>query len=268
MKIDDRYEVRGLLGSGGMSEVHRAWDSLLKQDVAIKIARGSGVTALLREAAALRRIDHPGVPRFIDVRHDADGAWLVMELVSGESLDAMVERSVLSETEFVMFATQLLDTIRAAHRVGVLHLDLKPQNVFVERMPDVGLRGKLLDFGIATIEPAEAENSEPPVMGSLFFMAPERFDRQPVDCRTDLYSAGCVFYFSLAGQHPFQGDVAAQVMVAHLRHIRRPLSELRPDIHPAIAGWIEWLMDRKPENRPASAKEALDDFRKRLGERD
>ena len=265
--IGNRYELRDLLGKGGMSEVYCARDSLLEQDVAVKVARGFAADALVREGEALKCIKHRGVPTFIEAGRSGDEAWLVMQLIHGESLEAIIVRAAFSEGEFVMFARQLLEILVAAHEAGVLHLDLKPENVFVGRDAPAELRVTLLDFGIASQQHAPSHDSGDEVMGSLFFMAPERFDRKPVDCRTDLYSAGCVFYFSLTGQHPFLGDTAAQVMVAHLRHIRRPLCELRPDIHPAIAGWIESLMERRPEDRPASANAAIEDLERRLSER-
>ena len=101
------------------------------------------------------------------------------------------------------------------------------------------------------------------VTGSLFFMAPERFDRAPGDMRADMYSLGCVCYQALTGQPPFQGDTAAQVMVAHLRHQFTPLAELRPDLPAFIPRWVEWLLSHRPEDRPASASIALAAFRAR-----
>lgn len=265
--ISDRYELRGLLGKGGMSEVHRAWDRQRHQEVAIKIAHGTTVDALLHEADILRRIDHPGAPAFIETGSQGDQAWLVMGLVDGESLETSIERAVMQTPEFEVFAIQMLEVLIAAHERGVLHLDLKPENIFIKRATGQPLSVKVMDFGIASTSANPAGDSTA-VMGSLFYMAPERFDRLPVDGRADLYSLGCICYFALTGQCPFQGETAAQVMVAHLRHVLTPLQEMRPDIEPSIASWIEWLMQRNPSDRPMSAKAALDEFRARLRRED
>ena len=95
------------------------------------------------------------------------------------------------------------------------------------------------------------------MLGSLYYMAPERFDRLPCDARSDLYSIGCVFYFAFSGLAPFQGETAPQVMVAHLRHLVVPLRQRRPDLNAYLAGWVEWLMMRDPADRPTSASAAL-----------
>lgn len=265
--ITSRYELRGLLGKGGMSEVHRAWDRHQDRLVAVKIARGTAVDAILHEADVLRRIDHPGVPAFIDAGSQGDQAWLVMEFANGESLETSIERSVFQAPEFAAFTTQMLEVLIAAHGLGVLHLDLKPENIFVERSSDGSMRTKVLDFGIARVDGNPASRPTA-VMGSLFYMAPERFDHLPVDGRTDLYALGCVCYFVLTGQCPFQGETSAQVMVAHLRHLLTPLRGMRTDIHPTIASWTEWLMQREPADRPTSAKVALDEFRTCLRHQD
>lgn len=265
--IPDNYELRGLLGQGGMSEVRLAWDRKLQREVALKSARGTAATVLLHEAQVLQRIRHAGIP-VVYAFGSASGeseAWMAMEVARGESLEAFVDREVMSVAEFVPFAEQALEALGAAHEQGVLHLDLKPDNIFIYRDAEDGVSVKILDFGCARSEFASAlgQDLSGAVMGSLFFMAPERFDRLPCDARSDLYSLGCVFYFALSGLAPFFGDTAPQVMVAHLRHLMVPLRERRPDIDPSLTAWVESLMQRHITARPMSAAAALELLRER-----
>ena len=154
--IPDDYELRGLLGLGGMSVVHRAWDRRRNREVALKVARGTAAKALLNEAKVLQRLQHVGIPAVyacgVDSAEIEKGesmeaaktdckpvtlcphnheAWMAMELVAGESLEALVGRSALSEGEFVLIAQRVLEALGAAHEQGVLHLDLKPENIVV-----------------------------------------------------------------------------------------------------------------------------------------
>lgn len=262
--MNDRFEVRDLIARGDASSVHRVWDRQLNREVALKRVRGSDAGLLLREARLLRVVSHPNIVACLDVGEDEDGAFLVMELVAGETLDQMVSLGVLSSGDFVELAAQALTALCEIHAKGFVHLDLKPENLVVSRGADGSIRLKLLDLGIAQpigggLSPGEIQSDA--VMGSLFFMAPERFDRAPADSRSDLYSLGCVCYHALTGKHPFQGDAAPQVMVAHLRHTFVPLAELRPDLPAYVPEWIEWLFSRQIENRPTSAVVALDALR-------
>jgi len=255
--MNNRYEIRNIIATGGEATIHLGWDRLMSREVAVKRARtAAGDDALLREAAILGRIQHPSIVAMLDAGKDERGAFLVMERVDGRTLEEKVGQSPLDVGEFELIVTQTLEGLIAAHAQNVLHLDLKPQNIMVEEGADGGPRVKILDFGVARTAPACGEADarvDGPVMGSLFFMAPERFDREPGDERADLYSLGCVCYHALAGRSPFDGGTAAQVMVAHLRHQLAPLAEVRAGLPPFIPQWIGWLINRRPEDRPASA---------------
>lgn len=265
--MNQRYEIRGLIAEGGGGTVHLGWDRQTNREVAIKRAAGADADeALKNEAAVLRRIQHPNIVSILDAGTDEHGAFIVMELAGRQTLEDIVLRRPLDENEFGPLATQTLEGIIAAHSVNVVHLDLKPENIMVQKDESGQLRIQILDFGVAgsSAQPGQAGKSAAgPVVGSLFFMAPERFDREPGDARSDLYSLGCVYYFALTGQPPFRGEMAPQVMVAHLRHQFTPLAEVRPDLPAFISRWVEWLLGRKPEDRPADAFIALAAFRQR-----
>lgn len=265
-----RYQVGELLGHGGRGEVRRGWDLVEKREVAIKRLRrrrdGEDLEELAREALALKAVMHPNVVTVYDAGVDEEGAYMVMERVDGETLGAIVSRGALTGEDFLEMAPQVLEGMSAAHRTGLAHLDLNPENLMVSRMDDGGIRVKILDFGLA--KPVEGWRPEPAhareaVRGTVFFMAPEQFEGGVVDGRADVYALGCVFYHALTGRHPFEGELAAQVVTAHLLHKREPLERLRPDLGAFIPAWVDWMMSREPGKRPQSMDEALKVFRER-----
>ncbi len=258
-----RYEIREPLGDGGMGTVFRGWDREAKREVAIKRLRGDAgpavAAALDREARLLRSVSHPGVVAVLDAGADASGPFLVMELAAGEPLDGFLKHGPLSIGGFCSLSRQALGALSAIHAAGVIHGDVKPENFIIAGNREGEIEVKLADFGLARLAgagqgPASAGS---PVMGSLYHMAPERFDRLPGDERSDLFSLGTVLYQALGGEPPFQGDTAAQVMAANLRGQCRPLGELRPDAPEPLCRWVHRLMSRQPGSRPASAAEAL-----------
>ena len=265
--MDGRYELGGLISHSGGGMIHRGWDRQSRREVIIKRAASGdagGQAALRREASLLQQVSHPCVVAFLDSGTDDEGAYMIMELAGGQTLEEVTARQPLDLRQFEHLVTQTLEGIATAHARGVLHLDLKPQNIMVAQDERGGLRVKLLDFGVAqTITSSDQPESDAggPVMGSLFFMAPERFDRAPVDVRADLYSLGCVYYQALAGRPPFEGATGSEVMVAHIRHQFCPLADVRTDLPAFVPQWVEWLMSRHPEERPATALDALDAFR-------
>lgn len=271
--MNQRYEAKEPLATGGRGEVLRGWDHHLGREVAIKRVRrvtGSESEAtleeLVREARALSTVQHPNVVTVYDAGEDSEGAFIVMELVKGETLEDIVERGALTEQDFSSLVEQTLDGLMAAHQAGVIHLDLKPQNLMLTWLPGGGFQVKILDFGLAVAarQPVEQEmDQEGAIYGSIYFMAPEQFEREQVDARTDLYALGCIFYHALTQRYPFGGELGAQVMTAHLYHKRVALERLRPDLTPFVLAWVEWLISRNKADRPATSREALAAFRQR-----
>jgi hypothetical protein len=271
--MNPRYEVREIIAEGGLGSVHRGWDLNLGREVAIKRVRVSesgesrGRTSeLLNEAHTLSALQHPNIVSVYDSGEDDQGSFIVMELVKGETLEQIIERGALNEADFEQLALQALEGLIAAHALNIVHLDLKPLNIMVCWHASGQFQVKLLDFGLAQIAQAPSEQTvdrDGAIMGSVFFMAPEQFERAPVDQRTDLYALGGIFYHALTQQYPFQGETGPQVMVAHLKHRFIPLARYRPDLNPFITQWVEWLMSCKPADRPKNAAQALAAFRSR-----
>jgi len=266
--MNKRYELLAPIAEGGLGVVFKARDSLTGREVAVKRVRtdtlggcGSAVDALIREARQQAALQHPNIVAVHDFGVDTEGGFIVMELAEGETLDEAILRAPFSASDFDALARQTLAGMSAVHAKGMLHLDLKPGNLMIHRLPDGGLQVKILDFGLAKSTPPKGGTPPPKgctgLLGSIHFMAPEQFENAPVDVRTDLYALGCIFYHALTQQLPFEGETKPQVMAAHLHPRTRPLGTLRPDLPPRTVQWVEWLLNRAPANRPASAAEAL-----------
>ena len=265
--MGNRYEIRDKIGQGGVGEVYMAHDTQLDREVAIKRLKAGDDQdddELFREARALSALQHPNVVTVFDVGSDEDGPFAVMELLKGETLDETVERSPMTLDDFRGMVRQTLEGVIAAHSVGLLHRDIKPSNLMVSWLPSGKFQLKILDFGLAKFSANASEQTsdqEDGILGSIYFMAPEQFERGALDARTDVYALGCVYYYSLTGLHPFDGETSPQVMASHLRHDVRDLAALRPDVPPEVCRWVMWLINRKADERPSSAKEAYDFFR-------
>ncbi len=266
----NRYEVLGKIADGGLGSVFKAYDRNLRREVALKRVRAETpeqlelqADQLMAEARNLSTLQHPHIVTIYDVGRDEEGAYIIMELLKGETLENIIERGALNEFDFRELVSQSLEGLVAAHSIGMIHLDIKPQNFMVIWLPSGKFQIKILDFGLAKIalQPTlQDTDEEGAIMGSIYFMAPEQFERLPVDARTDLYSLGCVYYYALTQHYPFQGETGPEVMASHLYHSLAPLSQLRPDLPSFIHEWVEWLLNRLPEHRPETAAQAHDVF--------
>ncbi|HEY2574495.1 MAG TPA: protein kinase [Verrucomicrobiaceae bacterium] len=266
----NRYEVLGKIADGGLGSVFKAYDRNLRREVALKRVRAETAEQaehqaeqLMEEARNLSALQHPHIVTIYDVGRDEEGAYIIMELLKGETLENIIERGALAENDFRELVSQSLEGLVAAHTNGMIHLDIKPQNFMVIWLPSGKFQIKILDFGLAKIatQPAVQEmDEEGAIMGSIFFMAPEQFERSPLDARTDLYSLGCVYYYALTQHYPFQGETGPEVMASHMYHSFAPLAQLRPDLPAFLCEWVEWLLNRLPEHRPANAAQAYEVF--------
>ncbi|MGW4202586.1 outer membrane protein assembly factor BamB family protein [Streptomyces sp. NPDC004726] len=255
-----RYELRGLLGRGGMGEVWRGFDTVIHRDVAVKLLHqpSGGVpeeTAaglFFREARTAGALSHPGIVTVHDLGRDgADGdLFLVMELLQGRDLAAVLRQDgpppVATAVDWV---AQTADALAAAHTAGIVHRDLKPANLLLT--PEG--RIKVLDFGIARYLSTVTDASR--VIGSLAYMPPERLNSKVGDGRGDLYSLGCVLYELLTGRQPFHGLESVSLIVAHIERSPEPPGTHRHGIPPALDRLVLDLLAKDPGERPATARD-------------
>jgi len=258
----NRYFPTEMLGKGGMGVVFRGIDKVLNREVAIKklmrkTAPGSlKKTAVLpREAKLLAKLNHPNIVTVHDVYQEqgSDSIFIVMELLNGKTLEEISRSGQFGMSQLAELVTQTQEALLAANEANLIHGDLKPQNIMSTELANGSIQYKLLDFDQARITGQEnipTETHRP--SGSIYFMAPERFEGSPSSRASDTYAMGCIYYYMLTGQFPCQGQTTVEVMAAHLRGEMTPLSELRPDIPSWVGKWIKWVMTRDPKSRPQS----------------
>ena len=266
--VADRFEIRELIGSGGLGDVYRAMDHHLQRPVAIKRVRMQVnqndrrlVEQTWREAMTTACLQHPNIVTIFDYGIDQDGAYVVMELIEGETLEDVLVRGPLQYEDFLRFAQQSLEAVIAAHALGLIHRDLKPGNFMIARAASASLfQVKILDFGLAKYLDAPQPQSIDhfnSLMGSIHYMAPEQFQRLPIDHRTDLYSLGCIFYEAVTGHPAFDGENVSELIDAHMKKTPFAMKQLRRDISPRLDRWIARLLEKDPAKRPPNACEAL-----------
>ncbi|HEY8041981.1 MAG TPA: serine/threonine-protein kinase [Polyangiaceae bacterium] len=260
-----RYRLKARIGHGGSSEVWLAWDDALRRDVALKILDRSvsgdsmAITRFEREAMAASGLQSPHTIRVFDFGASDDGVWfMAMEHLEGLDLATLVDDvGPLPPARAVRFARQACAALSEAHDAGVVHRDVKPDNLFVCRMGDEPDFLKVLDFGIAKIEGAEEDASVTRagwVHGTPAYMAPEVCNGGRADPRSDVYSLGSVLYFLLTGTPPFTAPTAAAVMVAHVNDVPEPPSRRAP-VPADIERVVLRCLEKEPEDRYQSARE-------------
>ena len=246
--LADRYELLEVLGTGGMATVWAARDHRLGRTVAVKVLRDDlseeHAHRIEREARAAARIVHRRVITVLDLEHDADGApFLVMEALEGTTLADRLCDGPLPLDDAQQLAEDLLGGLAAAHEVGVLHRDVKPSNLLA---CDDGWC--VTDFGIASLDDEGATKGD--LMGTLVYLAPERFDGAPASPRTDVFSAAAVLYEALSGRQPFRGEDAPD----SLHNLRTGRFAPLPDhVPPHLASAVAMGLDPDPQRRPADA---------------
>lgn len=269
--MEERYEIKGRIGRGGVGAVYQAYDRRLGRDVAIKRLLALSETklnditsvSLEKEALALAKFQHPNVVSIYEIASDNEGSFVVFELVKGETLKATIARSPFTLEDFISFADQTLDPLISAQELNLLHRDIKPGNIMLTWLESERFRVKLLDFGLAKFSQAPSTQTLDQTgsfLGSIDYIAPEQIEVGLLDQRTDLYSLGCVYYFSLTQNAPFAGPSVTKTMDNHLRHTVVPLGDLRPDLPIPLVDWIMSLISRNPEDRPLHAVHAMELF--------
>ena len=269
--MSERYQVRGRIGRGGISAVYRAYDTVMGRDVALKRLlpieetnlNESAGESLALEAAALARFSHQNVITVFAFEEDAEGPFVVMELVEGEDLHSIVKSGAMSWEDFRDVAGQCLEPLVAAAEFSLLHRDIKPGNIMLTVTASGRFLVKLLDFGLAKFsqQPSlQTLDQRGSFLGSIDFIAPEQLELRPLDQRTDLYSLGCVFYYMLVQESPFAGGNPAETSMNHIKHRCQPIAERRSDLPPLVADWLMRLISRYPDDRPNDARDALRQF--------
>lgn len=258
--LAERYELAERIGSGGMGTVWRAHDSKLGRDVAVKLlheglaADATFVERFRSEARAAAKLTHPNVVAVYDTGEHEGIPFIVMELVEGESVQALISRvGPLPVEETARIGRDILSAIGHAHDRGLVHRDMKPANVIVD---ESSREPKVADFGIAKgLEDTGGLTRTSGLIGTAAYLSPEQVSGKSATPASDLYAVGCLLYACLAGQPPFGGATPVAVAMQHLNHPVPLLRQRRPDVPGAFEGVINRALEKDPARRFASARQ-------------
>lgn len=267
--LDNRYEILDAIGVGGMAMVYKAYCHRLHRFVAVKILRkdlASDAEFRRRfhdEAQAVAMLSHPNIVSVYDVSRDQDLEYIVMELIDGITLKQYMKKKggILSWREALHYMTQIMRALSHAHSRGIIHRDIKPQNIMVLRDGSV----RVADFGIARVMSAAQNTLTQEALGSVHYISPEQARGSHIDERADLYSAGVVLYEMLTGRLPFEGDSPVSVAIQHISSIPLSPRELNPEIPEALEAITLKAMASNVDRRYKNAEEMirdLEEFRK------
>lgn len=272
------FKILSLLGSGGMGEVYLAEDTKLRRKVAIKSLRAGLIKTdqaskrLLREARAAANLDHPNICSIYEIREDADRVFIIMQYIEGETLSSRIENQRLNVSESVDVAIQIAEALSEAHDHGIIHRDIKPQNVVINRQGQV----KVLDFGLAKMfehdqmtgalgEFDSLITEENAIVGTPMYMSPEQVRGARLDSRSDLFSLGVLLFECVTGRQPFSGNSMAEIFanVIHLNPQRA--STFDPMIPPQLDAVLSKALAKEAGERYLSASDMLTDLRRIQG---
>jgi serine/threonine protein kinase len=262
------YEVKSLLGAGGMGEVYRARDARLGRDVAIKIlpslfsADSERLRRFEQEARAAAALNHPNILAVFQMGTYEGAPYLVSELLEGETLRELIKRGRMAVRKAIDYGVQIARGLAAAHEKGIVHRDLKPENLFVAKDGRV----KILDFGLAKLTQPQSgsernaptlteDTEEGVVMGTVGYMSPEQVRGQKADHRTDIFSFGAILYEMLAGKRAFQKPTSPETMTAILNEDPPGISQVTTSIPPALQRVVHRCLEKNPEQRFQSASD-------------
>src|ERR1700730_18217950 len=256
------YQIESRIGAGGMGEVYRARDTRLGRFVAIKMLAATVADPVrkqrfLWEARAASALNHPNIITIHDIVTQGPADCLVMEYVTGKTLERSIPRKGLRLGESLHYAVQIADALAAAHAAGIVHRDIKPSNVMITNEGGV----KVLDFGLAKLVEQEApgpedttrttpaRTEEGTVVGSVPYMSPEQAEGKPVDARTDIFSLGAVLYEMCTGQRAFQGASRASILAAVIAKDPPPIDQLSPGLPAELERTILRCLRKDPNRR-------------------
>src|ERR1700753_2896206 len=260
----DRFLIERRIGSGGFGVVYEAWDGRLERPVAVKAIEQHGASdeRVLREAQAAARLNHPGIVTLYEMGEEDGNALLVSELVEGDTLAACAAEEALSDREIGEIGADLCEALDHAHSRGVIHRDIKPQNV---QVVDGQPRAKLMDFGIALVADAAGLTQTGDVVGTLAYMSPEQAEGREAGPEADVYSLALTLYECWGGENPHRrGNAVATARSIGRR--ARPLRRLRPALPRDTAEETAPCLDPRPDHRPSleelgtAIEESLDEL--------
>lgn len=269
MFLADRYEIIGKIGAGGMSDVYKAKDNILGRYVAIKVLKSefsedrTFVTKFRTEAQSAAGLEHPNIVNIYDVGSEDGLYYIVMEYVEGITLKTYIEKKgQLAFKESASIAIQVARGIEMAHNKGIIHRDIKPQNIIISTEGKV----KVTDFGIAKAASSNTVSAD--VMGSVHYASPEQARNGFVDCRSDIYSLGIVMYEMITGRVPFDGDTTVAVAIQHLQEDITKPSTYAPSIPFSFEQIILKTTLKNPDRRYQNISELMEDLRHSLTDPD
>lgn len=262
-RLDSRYEIHEIIGVGGMSVVYKAYDNVDDRIVAVKILKeefandDEFVRRFKNESKAIAVLSHPNIVKVFDVSFGDRIQYIVMEYVDGITLKEYIQKQgVITWNDAVFFISQVLKALQHAHDKGIVHRDVKPQNIMLLPTGDI----KVTDFGIARFSRTETETLTENAIGSVHYISPEQAQGKPTDERADIYSLGVVFYEMLAGKVPFEADSAVSVALMQVKNTARKLTDINPDIPLGLEQICIHAMQKDPLERYQTATEMLLDL--------
>ena len=265
--LADRYRLVEQIGMGGMAIVYRAIDQRTGHSVAVKVLKpefnkdAEFVSRFQREAEAASKMTHHNIVNLLDVGMDGENRYLIMEYVQGQTLKEVIrEKGRLSPTVAAQITIRILSALQHAHQNGIIHRDIKPQNILVHADGHI----KVADFGIARMANSSTLTRGDSVMGSVHYFSPEQASGQATDVTSDIYSVGVTLYEMLTGRVPFDGDNQVAIAMQHLHAYPEPIENIVSDVPPVIIHVCAMAMEKNPRYRYQSAREMATELRMAL----
>ncbi|MGN0593836.1 MAG: Stk1 family PASTA domain-containing Ser/Thr kinase [Hominimerdicola sp.] len=262
-KLDGRYEITELIGVGGMADVYKAIDVMENRTVAVKILKPefAGNEEFLRrfrnESKAIAVLSHPNIVKIYDVGFTDEIQFIVMEYIDGITLKEFIDQQgVLKWKNALHFITQILRALQHAHDKGIVHRDIKPQNIMLFTDGTI----KVMDFGIARFSRIDGKTLSDKTIGSVHYISPEQARGDMTDERSDIYSVGVMLYEMLTGRKPFDGENPVAIALKHMQETAVPPREIMPSIPEALEEIVLHAMERNPSRRYQSAAEMIKDI--------